>query len=136
MAVVVAVVGCSKDNDGRMQVYPVSGKVTVKGQPVEGARVVFYGATADLTGPGTIVPVGVTDANGAFQLRSYEPEDGSPAGEFKVTVIWPERIPPNVDQEMYKPKDRLRGRYSDPQKSGLTATVPEGGGELPPFELP
>jgi hypothetical protein len=127
--------GCSETDDGRLQVYPVSGKVTVNGQPVEGAEVVFYGATPDLTGPGTPAPVGTTDANGEFRLRSYDPEDGAPAGKFNVTVIWREPIPPNADREMYQPKDRLQGRYSDPKKSGLTATVEEGGGELPPFEL-
>jgi hypothetical protein len=135
LAAFVVTIGCSKNEAGRLQVYPASGKVTIKGQPVEGARVALFGSAPELTGPGTVVPVGTTDANGAFQLRSYEPEDGAPAGEFKVTVIWPEPIPPNVDQEMYKPKDRLGGRYSNPQKSGLTATVPEGCGELPPFEL-
>jgi hypothetical protein len=135
LVLAAAIAGCSDVEEGRMRVYPVSGRVTVKGSPAEGARVVFYGATPDLTGPGTPAPVGTTDANGEFRLRSYDPEDGAPAGKFNVTIIWPEPIPPNVDQEMYRPKDRLQGRYSDPQKSGLTATVEEGGGELPPFEL-
>jgi hypothetical protein len=136
LATLLGNIGCSNVDDNRLQVYHVSGKVTVKGQPAEGARVALYGATPDLTGPGTVVPVGTTDANGVFALRSYEPEDGAPAGEFKVTVIWPEPIPPNVDQEMYQRKDRLGGRYGNAQKSGLIVTVPEGGGELPPFELP
>jgi hypothetical protein len=129
------IAGCSKTEEGRIPVYPVSGKVTVNGQSAAGARVVFYGATPDLTGPGTPAPAGTTDENGEFRLRSYDPEDGAPAGEFKVTVDWPEPIPPNVDQEMYRPKDRLQGRYSNPDKSGLRITVPEGGGELPPIEL-
>jgi hypothetical protein len=118
-----------------MQVYPASGQVTVNGQPAAGAQVAFYGATPELTGPGTPAPAATTDENGEYRLRSYDPEDGAPAGEFKVTVVWPEPIPPNVDQEMYRPKDRLKGRYSHPDKSGLKMTVPEGGGELPPIEL-
>jgi hypothetical protein len=135
LILVLAVFGCSKTEEGRMTVYPVSGRVTVNGQPAGGAIVVFYGATPDLTGPGTPAPEGTTDAHGEFRLRSYDPDDGAPAGEFKVTVIWPEPIPPGADREMYQPKDRLQGRYSNPQKSNLTATVEEGGGELPPFEL-
>jgi hypothetical protein len=135
LAFLLIATGCSKVEDGRMEVFPVSGKVTVNGQPAAGAHVVFYGATPDLTGPGTPAPDGTTDENGEYRLRSYDPEDGAPAGEFKVTVEWPEPIPPNVDQEMYRPKDRLKGRYSNPDKSGLKRTVPEGGGELPPIEL-
>ena len=118
-----------------MEVHPVTGKVTVNGQPAAGAEVVFYGATDDLTGKGTVAPYGIADENGAFELRSYEPGDGAPAGKFKVTIYWPEEIPPGVDEEMYEPQDRLNNRYSDPNTTELTVEVPEGGGELPPFEL-
>lgn len=130
----LAVSGCDQ-GEGRLRVYPVSGKVLVGGQSAAGAKVVFYPESPDLTGPGTPVPAGTTNANGEFQLRSYDPDDGAPAGQFKVTVIWPEPIPPNVDQEMYQPKDRLKGKYGMPERTTLTATVEEGGGELPPFEL-
>ena len=126
--------GCGKD-DGHIKVYPVQGKVLVAGAPAEGARVVFYPASDDLKKPGMPVPEGTTDAQGAFKLRSYKPGDGAPVGEFKVTVHWPEPIPPNVDEEMVEPKDRLGKRYVDPQKSGLTAKVEQGGGEIPSFEL-
>ncbi|MGH7202173.1 MAG: carboxypeptidase-like regulatory domain-containing protein, partial [Planctomycetaceae bacterium] len=49
-------------------------------QPVEGATVVFiptghkHGATAQ------------TDAEGKFQLRTYEPGDGAVPGNYKVTI--------------------------------------------------
>lgn len=117
-----------------MKVYPTSGVVKVGGQPVEGAKVILFGATPEVTGPGTVPPQGETDENGAFQLTSYEPNDGAPAGTFKVTIFWPEPTPDNAG-EMFRPKDRLKGKYSDPESSGLTAEVPEGGGELPSFEL-
>lgn len=126
--------GCGKD-DGHTKVYPVQGKVVVNGAPAAGARVVFYPVSDDLKKPGMPVPEGTTDAEGLYHLQSYKSNDGAPIGEFKVTVHWPEPIPPNVDQEMYEPKDRLGGRYIDPQTSQLTAKVEKGGGEIPPFEL-
>jgi hypothetical protein len=67
-------------------------------------------------------------------LSSYEPDDGAPAGEFKVTVVWQEPPPPNA-VGVFAQKDRLRGRYTNPQTSTLTARVEQGGGELPPFQL-
>src|SRR5688572_30759974 len=45
----LAAAGCSKTPEGRMQVYPASGQVTVNGQPAAGAQVAFYGATPELT---------------------------------------------------------------------------------------
>jgi hypothetical protein len=129
------VLGCSKSNSGRIPVYPTSGKVTFKGQPVEGAEIALYGLTPELAGPGTVPPVGVTDASGVFYLRSFDPDDGAPAGKFNVTIVWPDAATSGGDSEMQQRKDRLQGRYSDPKKSGLTVDVPEGGGELPPFEL-
>jgi hypothetical protein len=135
--VIVLAVGCSSGGvaEGRMKVYPVSGVVKVAGQPAAGARVVFYGATPELVGVGTVAPAAVADENGVFQLQSYEPGDGAPAGQFNVTVSWPEEVPEGVDPEVNRPKDRLKNRYINPETSGLTANVPEGGAELPPFEL-
>lgn len=128
--------GCSSsEQEGRMTVYPVSGVVKVAGQPAAGARLTFYGATRELTGAGTVAPVAEADENGVFNVRSYDPQDGAPAGKFNVTVFWPEEVPEGVDPEVNRPKDRLKGRYGNPETSGLVAEVPEGGGELPPFEL-
>lgn len=135
LALLFPTIGCGDTEDGRMTVYRVRGKVTVDGQPADGARVVLYGATPDLQGYGTVAPAGVTNENGEFQLRSYDPNDGAPAGKFNVTIHWPEPIPEGADEEMYEPKDRLAGRYLNPQQSGLSVEVPKGGGELPPFEL-
>jgi hypothetical protein len=130
----LSVYGCGKPSN-RLTVYPVSGKVLVKGAPAGGARVVFYPVAEELKKPGMPIPEGTTDNAGAFKLRSYEPEDGAPAGEYKVCVIWFEPQADGSIVDSPSAKDRLGFRYSNPQKSNLTAKVEEGGGELPPFEL-
>jgi hypothetical protein len=130
---VCTALGCSTD-DGRVDVYPVTGKVMVKGQPAEGAEVVFYPVTAEVDGVKIPGPAATTDANGVFRLRSYEAEDGAPAGEFKVTVVWPAPPPPNASG-VFQMTDRLGGRYANPDTSKLTARVEPGGGEIAPFEL-
>jgi hypothetical protein len=127
--------GCGEKSD-RIEVYPAHGKVVVNGQPVDGARVVYYPIIAEVDGMRTPTPAATTDAAGEYHLESYDPEDGAPAGEYSVTVVWPEPPPPNAEAlGVYDQKDRLRDRYSDPAKSGLTATVPDGGGELPLLDL-
>jgi hypothetical protein len=135
LLVATSTLGCGGADDGRIAVYPVRGKVMVNGAPAEGAKVVLYGATPELSGRGSVLPSGVTDANGEFRLRSYEPGDGTPAGEYQVSILWLEPIPEDADQEMYEPKDRLELKFADPAQSGLVAEVPEGGCELPIFNL-
>jgi hypothetical protein len=122
-------------NDGHVRVYPVQGKVIVRGAPAEGARIVFYPVSEELKKHGMPVPDGTTDAQGTFKLKSYKADDGAPEGEFKIGVIWLEQLPPDADPDVVSAKDRLGGRYGDPQKSQLTAKVEKGGGEIPPFEL-
>ncbi|QDU90310.1 hypothetical protein Pla175_37130 [Pirellulimonas nuda] len=128
--------GCSKPTpDGRLPVFPTSGKVTRAGAPVAGARVTLYGATETLQGPSAPIPTATTDADGAFELRSYDPNDGAPAGDFLVAITLPEQPPEGDLPEEYVAKDLLRGKYDNPDRSGLKAAVPEGGGELPTFDL-
>jgi hypothetical protein len=118
-----------------MQVHPVHGKVLVNGQPAEGATVVLYGTTPELQGLGTVAPSGTTDADGEFDLRSYDPGDGAPAGEYNVTVVWPEKSFPGADEEFHKPGDQLGGKYADPKSTPLSVQIEEGTNELAPFEL-
>ena len=134
ICVIVAAQGCGAENDDRVEVYPVSGKVFVGGKPIEGISVIFYGQAPAQEDKRMPVPAGVTDANGEFRLTSYDSGDGAPAGEYKVAVIWNEPPPPNFSG-VFEPRDRLGGRYASPNTSKLTATVPEGGAELPPFQL-
>lgn len=130
--VVLAALGCG---DGRVDVYPVTGKVTVQGKPAAGASVVFFAKDAKLRGPGTPTPQGKTDEAGVFNLDSFETGDGAPAGEYQVAISWMETVAPSEDPEMPNERDQLQGRYANPEQSGLTASVTEGDNEIPPFEL-
>jgi hypothetical protein len=59
---------------------PVSGSVSYKGSPVDGATVVF----TPLAGghPATAT----TDSQGKFRLSTYAEFDGAVAGDYRVTV--------------------------------------------------
>lgn len=126
-------IGCGGRDDGRVAVYPVSGKVLVNGQPAAGATISFFPQSEDSQPVDLPVPSGLVDESGNYMLRSYVEGDGAPAGEYRVTVVWPAPPPPNAT--VFDTPDRLRGRYSDPGTSGLTATVGERSTEVPPFDL-
>ncbi len=125
--------------DGRVSVYPVRGRVTVGGKPVEHALVIFHpvDASGELE---QIKPEGRTDADGYFQLRTYGMADGAPAAEYRVAITWPAANPdmalhPEDPELLADGPDRLAGRYADPKTSNLRATVTSGDTELPPFAL-
>jgi hypothetical protein len=124
--------GCG---DGKIARYPVKGKITVDGQPVAGALVIF----CPVEGPPELMrerPYGRTDAAGVYELRTLEPGDGAPAANYNVMVRWlGSESETRSDDRNQVAGDRLRGKYTDPATSGLSYTVVEGDNEVPPFEL-
>lgn len=127
---------CGSDGE---PVYPVRGQVLYKGRPTEHAYVVFHpqGGSQEVQ---KIRPYGSADSEGYFSLTSRESGDGAPAGEFKVTVVWPGPArgmdPNNPDPELATAgPDRLLGRFANPETTTLRATVSSGSNNLEPFEL-
>jgi hypothetical protein len=99
----------------------------VNGQPAKEAMVVFH--HVDDWGERSIVPQGITDENGHFELSTYAMNDGAPAGDYQVSIIWPEYRKKNLGP------DQLKGKYGKAATSGLTAHVDKGPNVLPTFEL-
>lgn len=121
--------GCSSGVDpekaNRPKVYPISGVVTLAGEPVEKAVVVFVG-TGGATARGT------TDESGNFTLTTFDQDDGAVAGEQQVSILKEEagydpnqlkigEAPPVVEKD----RNALPKKYADPKTSGLTANVSE-----------
>lgn len=122
---------CSAD-DGRVPVYPVHGAALHQGEPAEGALVIFNPVSSK--GESAIFPSGTVQADGSFQLTSYETADGAPAGEYAVTVRWPEPPKSPLDTPDMG-NDRLGNRFIDPQRSPWRVEVVEGENRLEPFLL-
>lgn len=132
----VHLTGCSGTSapSGRPALTPVSGLVFLDGEPVSGAVVTFQNTTG---GPAAF---GLTDATGAFELRTFEDGDGATRGEHRVTVtkFAPGEESPAVsmDDPAYdtpaanrpeRPRNEVPDIYANPSTSGLTAMVPEEG---------
>ena len=127
------VVGCGSRGD-QMEVYPVKGKVMYNGAPAAGATVTLIGLTEEVRAKKAPIPTGQVQADGTFQLTSYEPNDGAPPGEYRVTITWFEEMPPGGDPESFDPKDQMEGKY-DAENSELKLRVPEEAVEIPTFDL-
>ncbi len=123
--------GCSKSNAGDPNGRPVTGTVTYKGSPVEGATVTFTSTGASAFGK--------TDAQGKFKLRVPGGENVL-IGNYQVVIAKKETpaAAPTPSPEAYvapnpnapappAPKDLLPAKYAVAAESGLTATVTADG---------
>lgn len=127
--------------------YKSTGTVTLDGSPVERASITFYPLDGQKPANAT------TDANGAFQLTSFNAGDGATPGSFGVAIqkfpaIEIEAVPGgkpfdesnNTDEgpalgSEKDPVTELPEKYSNYEKSGLSATVTTDGENVFNFEL-
>jgi hypothetical protein len=134
-----ASMGCGDAGvDGRPQLYPASGVVTYKGQPVAGATVTFFPTMDALPSASA-----KTDSSGKYVLQTFEADDGVVPGTHKVSIMkWHiEAYEGSGDENEVSskaappPKALLPQKYSIPTKSGLQATVEDGKPNQFDFEL-
>lgn len=117
--------------DSSPKVVPVTGTVTYKNAPVDGAQITLTAAKdGDQLKPGNAI----TDVNGKFSVKTYfAPGDeraGAMAGTYKVTL---QKIPQSTGiVDPYKPggmpKNELPGKYSSPQTTPFEKEVKATGG--------
>ena len=128
-ALVALASGCAGNKGPRL--YPVKGVVRINGEPAKDVNVVFTPVTLPADGATPLSPAAVTGEDGSFRLMSLKPGDGAPAGDYKVTVIYPM----NRFNKHLSGIDRLRGKFANPKTSGLTVRVGPKSNDLPPFDL-
>ncbi len=111
----ILVAGCGRgpDNIGR-----VSGKVTLDGQPLPSATVLFSPKT-----PGS-QSLAVTDTNGEYSLLYSSQIRGAEPGPHRVTVSTFTEGDPDGDPAVAKVAERVPFRYN--LRSELTANVDRG----------
>lgn len=147
-----ALVGCGGASD-RPKVYKVTGKITMSGAPVAGATVTFA-PKLPIEKPPQPVAIGITDAEGAYTLQTFNPGDGAVEGNYIVLVTKATAAPaatigghdPNkvfdaaaahaqATAAMSGQAGGLPVKYSSPTQSDLKAKVESGGKNDFPFDL-
>jgi hypothetical protein len=126
-AVALACGSCSSSG-----LYPVSGKVLVKGEPAAGASVHFRRTGADPMHEEAIM--GLVQADGSFTLVCGSLGSGAPPGEYDVLIEW-RQVAHQAKGQPQKGPDRLQGHYADPRRPLLHVVIRAQSNELPPFEL-
>lgn len=125
--------GCGSGGRSLPELVPVTGTVTLDGEPISDLGVTFLpvGSTG---GTGSS---GVTDASGTYELKS-EGQTGAPVGEYTVIcskfvtedgslfVSGPDGLSP-IEADA---KELIPPQYSQVDLTELKATVPAGGGTI------
>ena len=107
LAGLTALVGCG---DGRPPRVPVSGRVTIDGQPVTKGFVQIIPKDARAAQ----APL---DAEGRFRLETFDPEDGCVVGKHQVAVI------SNEPLSTTKIRWLVPQKYRRPETSGLWVEI-------------
>lgn len=118
--VVVTMAGCSESID-RPRTFPVSGKVTYKGQPVTKGTITFQPDEGQAS-------VADIQTDGTYRLSTFGEGDGAVAGHYRIYVISNTADPslmPGSSPGWKPPKDLVPTKYGKPETSGLETTVSE-----------
>jgi 5-hydroxyisourate hydrolase-like protein (transthyretin family) len=123
--------GCSKDGD--IAVHPVHGQVLLDGKPLAQAIVTFH---AQAGSAHKLSPSAQTDAEGRFELTSFQTGDGAPEGTYAVTLTcFRAAAGRKVSEGDESARNVVPVRYANPATSKLTAVVKPGENELEPFKV-
>ncbi len=117
--------GCS--TDWRADPQPTSGSLTINGSPPAKAIVMFRSLGEKVDSAGTQPYARVSD-DGTFEMTTYKPNDGAPAGEYAVCIRWPKV--PNTPSE-----DRLGEAYWPVEKAVTQVKIERGDNVIPPIKL-
>jgi hypothetical protein len=125
-----ASLGCESKPHG---LAPVSGIVTLDGQPVSGVRVTFQpsGRDTDNPGPGSSA---FSDASGRYELKTVRGDDGAIPGLHTVRILNPEPEKAGSDDGPGPPRKEIVPRRYE-VSTDLTFDVPPDGTDAANFEL-
>ena len=120
-------VGCS---ESALDHASVSGRVTLDGEPLEGAAVTFIPISTTDDGLAGYYSMGETDKDGRYSLRTLEhhSKDGAAVGKHKVIVNKIVESGPEVGELVPPP-------YNDDRVSPLRFEVPVVGTDAADFDL-
>jgi len=112
--------GCGSSGD--IKIVKARGTITYRNQPLVNVNVTFHPKSGR---PAT----GTTDASGRFTLSTLRANDGAVVGPHKVSISMagPPPMPGSVEANEARPKAAaFPTKFSNPETSGLTATVEAG----------
>jgi hypothetical protein len=126
---VLSALGCDSKPYG---FAPVSGTVTLDGQPVSDVRVTFQPTGRDTQNPGPGSSA-FCDASGFYELETVRGDPGAVPGPHTVRILNPEPHTASSDDSTAPPRKELIPRHYE--EGVLSFDVPPEGTDAANFEL-
>jgi len=112
--ILLSAAGCGSSGPSTV---PVSGKITVDGQPLAKGSLRFVPDSAKADSPNS-EPAGTIEGGSYSVFTGGKP--GAPVGKYKVAVVSQDEIDSTNPQP---PKSAVNPKYNDPQTSTLSVEV-------------
>lgn len=127
LALLAAAGGCGRAGDG-FSYQPVSGRVTVDGEPRQGLTITFVPQSKNLNSGRP--SIGLTDQDGRYEARTIDGRAGAAVGDHIVSIS-SEQI--DMDTQEVVVREEIPRRYNE--RSTLQITVPSGGTDAADFAI-
>lgn len=132
LTILPVLAGCGESEPEETQsLSPVSGAVTLDGEPLTYASVQFHPQAG---GDAQATYFGTTDMEGKYELASPRGRPGAEPGVYTVTISKFAQadgspLPADADAPEFAALgvEHMPPKYNDPAQSELRATIPEGG---------
>lgn len=121
---------------GPYELAPVSGTVTLNGEPLADATVSYEpmrAADKEVVGPGS---VGKTDEAGKYELETYKQETGAVVGKHKVRISTFKSVLEDIkNSDAVKVVSQEKVPWNYNRHSSLSVKVPSDGTDTADFAL-
>ena len=137
ITLLLALAGCGGSD---FPLAPVSGRVTLDGAPLSGAKVLLLPQASGKDGLAGPTSNGLTDENGRFTVKtvSRSPEPGAVVGTHRVTISTLKTEPDPSDplgKDVVQSPERVPPPYNTPRQTPLRLEVPPEGTDQANFDL-
>ncbi|MGI9429965.1 MAG: hypothetical protein ACR2NM_14990 [Bythopirellula sp.] len=131
LALLSQLIGCGEVD---YPLVPVSGAVTLDGEPLSGAAVVFQPTSTGSAGKTAPGSVGRTNGDGRYELSTVNDQPGASPGRHKIRIYShsPESAPVS-DTDSGENSERVPDRFN--YRSQLFFEVPSTGTDAADFQL-
>lgn len=126
----VLLCGCGS----KYEIAPVSGKVTLDGEPLDGALVSFEPLAQGDNLEAGYGSYGECDEDGNFQLKSLHDENGAIVGPHRVLITTMKGTEGPNGEMIMTSQERVPEKYMD-YNDPLKFEVPSGGSDQANFDL-
>ena len=117
----------SESNAPPLSTYPVTLHLTCDGYPADGAQVVLFPTVQPVLDDETAFvprPMGTADRLGRVQFKTFQHNDGVPAGRYRATVQWHKTI--RDGEDVVDGPNLVSLKYANPGVTPLWVNVKPG----------